>query len=306
MRSGILYVDKPRGVTSHDVVAAVRRFTGIRTVGHTGTLDPEASGLLILCLGRATKLARFFEDLDKTYWTVLCVGICTNTQDATGVAVRQCAVPALSDRDVQTVLTQFTGPMKQIPPMYSAVKYHGQRLYRLARQGKTVTRPARDIYVRRLKLLDLHGPWISLSVTCSKGTYIRTLCTDIGQVLGVGGHLYALERRRAGPLSIGQALTIDQIAALAAVGTLRQHLIPMDQVLEHLPALLVSGEQARRALHGGAVVPVGMEQLASVSAPVSVRLKDEAGRLLAVGTYDAGMARTIKVGKVLAEIESHD
>jgi tRNA pseudouridine55 synthase len=243
MLSGILYVDKPRGMTSHDVVATIRRLTDLRAVGHTGTLDPEASGLLILCLGRATKLARLFEDLDKTYWTVLCLGICTDTQDATGIAVRQRAVPALSGSDVQSVLAQFTGPVKQIPPMYSAVKYHGQRLYRLARQGKTVVRPARDIYIRRLKLLDLHGPWMTLSVTCSKGTYIRTLCEDIGLALGYGAHMVHLQRCRVGAIDLHSAWSLECLRQHSRDGTWESLLVPVDQALEFLPALRLSPQQ---------------------------------------------------------------
>lgn len=243
MLSGMLYVDKPRGMTSHDVVAAIRRLTGVRAVGHTGTLDPEASGVLVLCLGRATKLARFFEDLDKTYWTVLCLGICTDTQDATGTAVQQCAVPALSGKDVQSVLARFTGLVKQIPPMYSAVKYHGQRLYRLARQGKTVERPARNICIRRLELLDLRGPWMTLSITCSKGTYIRTLCEDIGLALGCGAHMVHLQRCRVGTIGLRGTLSLEYLRQRSCEGTWETLLVPTAQALEFLPALRLTPQQ---------------------------------------------------------------
>ena len=146
MLDGILSVDKPRGMTSHDAVEIVRRVSGIRAVGHTGTLDPDANGILLLCLGRATKFARIFEALEKTYWAVLQLGVCTDTQDAAGKVVRIRAVPAaLSRRDVESVLPKFTGCLKQTPPMYSALKQGGQRLYRLARQGYVIDRPAREI-----------------------------------------------------------------------------------------------------------------------------------------------------------------
>ena len=151
MRSGILLVDKPRGWTSHDVVAIVRRLTGTSHVGHTGTLDPDASGLLVLCLGRATRLARFFEALDKTYWAVMRLGVRTDTQDATGHVINHAPIPILSQCQLDGVLRQFTGPLYQTPPMYSAVKYHGQRLYHLARQGQTVPRQARQIVVSGLR-----------------------------------------------------------------------------------------------------------------------------------------------------------
>jgi tRNA pseudouridine55 synthase len=243
MLSGMLYVDKPRGMTSHGVVAAIRHLTGIRAIGHTGTLDPEASGVLILCLGRATKLAQLFEDLDKTYWTVLCLGICTDTQDATGAVVRQCAVPALSGTAVQSILAQFTGPVKQIPPMYSAVKYHGQRLYRLARQGKTVVRSARNICIRRLELLDLRGPWMTLSVTCSKGTYIRTLCEDIGRAIGCGAHMVHLQRCRVGTIDLQRTLSLEWLRQRSYAGTWESLLVPAAQAFEFLPALQLTPQQ---------------------------------------------------------------
>src|SRR5215813_9516184 len=166
MLSGILNLDKPRGITSHDAVAAVRRILGIRAVGHTGTLDPDASGVLVLCLDSATKFARFFETLEKTYWTVIRLGLCTDTQDASGTVTRQCEVPPLARTQIDNVLDRFRGSLQQIPPMYSAVKYHGQRLYRLARQGQTVARQARDIFVRRVDLLDQRETQITLSITC--------------------------------------------------------------------------------------------------------------------------------------------
>ena len=186
MYSGVLMMDKPHGMTSHDVVAAVRRCLGMRAVGHTGTLDPEASGLLLLCLGRGTKFARFFEALEKTYWAVMRLGVCTDTQDATGSVTRQCDVATVEKAQVETVLAQFRGAIQQVPPMYSAVKHRGQRLYHLARQGQIVPRDPREVFIRRLELLHVEGPWVTLSVTCSKGTYIRTLCEDIGLALGYG------------------------------------------------------------------------------------------------------------------------
>src|ERR687884_1378978 len=154
MLSGILNLDKPRGMTSHDAVAAVRRILGIKAVGHTGTLDPEASGVLVLCLGEATRFARFFENLEKTYWTVLQLGVCTDTQDATGTVTRQHEVPPFTRAQIHNVLARFQGALQQVPPMYSAVKYRGQRLYHLARQGQTVARQARTISVRQLELLE--------------------------------------------------------------------------------------------------------------------------------------------------------
>ena len=231
MLNGILNLDKPRGITSHDVVAAVRRILGIRAVGHTGTLDPEASGVLVLCLGSATKCARFFEGLEKTYWTVLQLGLCTDTQDATGTVTRQCEVPPLTQPQIRNVLGRFQGVLQQVPPMYSAVKYRGQRLYHLARQGQTVARQARTISVRQLELLEQRGTQLTLSITCSKGTYIRTLGEDIGLALGCGAHVVHLQRCRVGPFALRNACSLDALRRYVHAGTLSHVLIPVTEAL---------------------------------------------------------------------------
>ncbi len=243
MLSGILNLDKPRGMTSHDVVATVRRILGVHTVGHTGTLDPEASGVLVLCLGESTQFARFFETLEKTYWTVLQLGVCTDTQDATGTVTCQREVPPLTPAQLHDVLDGFQGLLQQIPPMYSAVKYRGQRLYRLARQGKTVTRQARDIFVRRLELLDQRETQITLSVTCSKGTYIRTLGEDIGLALGCGAHVLHLQRCRVGHFSLRGACSLQVLQQQVCAGTLSHVLIPVTEALSFLPSLMLTAQQ---------------------------------------------------------------
>ena len=215
----------------------------MRAVGHTGTLDPEASGVLVLCLGSATKFARFFETLEKTYWTVLQLGLCTDTQDATGTVTRQCEVPPLTGAQLGDVLDRFQGPLEQIPPMYSAVKYRGQRLYRLARQGYTVARSARSIFIRHLALLDQRGKHITLSVTCSKGTYIRALGEDIGMALGCGAHVVHLQRCRVGPFSLQRAYSLDVLQHQAYAGTLSRVLMPVSEALAFLPSLTLTAQQ---------------------------------------------------------------
>jgi tRNA pseudouridine55 synthase len=243
MFNDIVSLDKPRGMTSHDVVAAVRRIIGIRAVGHTGTLDPDASGVLVLCLGSATKFARFFETLEKTYWTVIQLGLCTDTQDATGTVTRQYEVPPLTRIQICNVLDGFQGSLQQIPPMYSAVKYRGQRLYHLARQGQTVVRQARSIFVRHLELLEQRESQLTLSVTCSKGTYIRTLAEDIGLALGCGAHVVHLQRCYVGPFSLQGACSLDALRQHAHVGTLSQVLIPVTEALSFLPSLTLASQQ---------------------------------------------------------------
>jgi tRNA pseudouridine55 synthase len=243
MDDGILLVDKPPGMSSHDAVLAIRRMTGLRRVGHTGTLDPHASGLLILCLGRATKFARFLEGLNKCYWTVMQLGIRTDTQDATGTIVSRRHVPLLSQGQVEDVLCQFTGSLQQIPPMYSALKHQGQRLYHLARQGLTVSRQPREIFVQRLTLLDIRQEWMTFTVTCSKGTYIRTLCEDIGLALGCGAHMAYLQRCQIGPFHLSQASSLTGIYEYAQHGCLADLLIPLADVFSFLPSLLLTAQQ---------------------------------------------------------------
>ena len=243
MLSGILNLDKPRGITSHAAVAAVRRILGIKAVGHTGTLDPEASGVLVLCLGEATQFARFFENLEKTYWTVLQLGVCTDTQDATGTVTQQHEVPPLTPAQLHNVLARFQGALQQVPPMYSAVKYHGQRLYHLARQGKTVTRQARDIFVRRVDLLDQRETQITLSITCSKGTYIRTLGEDIGLALGCGAHILHLQRCRVGHFSLQNACSLSVLQYQVQAGNVSHTLIPVTDALTFLPSLMLTPQQ---------------------------------------------------------------
>jgi len=283
MLSGIVNLDKPRGMTSHDVVAAVRRILGIHAVGHTGTLDPEASGVLVLCLGRATKFARFFEALEKTYWTVIQLGLCTDTQDATGTITRQCEVPPLTPAQLRDVLERFQGPLQQTPPMYSAVKYHGQRLYRLARQGQTVARPARGIFVRHLELLEQRGTQITLSVTCSKGTYIRTLGEDIGLALGCGAHVVHLQRCRVGPFSLQGACSLAVLQQHVHAGTLSQVLMPTTEALSFLPSLILTSQQYDdlRTRQGGALSTI-LDTMQPLSQHACYRLCIQSQKTVAV------------------------
>lgn len=301
---GVLVVNKEAGWTSHDVVAKVRGLLGGVKVGHAGTLDPAATGVLPMLVGRATRVAEYLLDWDKEYRAVLRLGETTDTQDATGKVLAQADPSVVSDEVLREVVARFRGPQRQVPPMYSAVKIGGRPLYKAARAGETVERADRPIIVHELDILTVDGRDVTLRVVCSKGTYIRTLCADIGQALGVGGHLAALERRRVGPFSIEQALTVDQVADRLAIGTLPRHLVPLNQALDCLPAMTVTDEQARLVLHGGAVSPVGIERLPCTGGPVSIRLQDKDGRLLAIGIHGGTTAGIVKIHKVLAESES--
>ncbi len=301
---GVLIVMKEAGWTSHDVVAKIRNLLGGVKVGHAGTLDPAATGVLPVLVGRATRVAEYLVEWDKEYRAVLRLGETTDTEDATGTVLTRVDPSGITDEAIREVGARFHGLQQQVPPMYSAVKVGGRPLYKAARLGKTVERRPREIIIHELDILAIEGRDVTLRVVCSKGTYIRTLCADIGRALGVGGHLLALERRRVGLLSIDQALTVEHIADYLAMGTLRDRMLTLDQVLEQLPAVVVDEEQAKRVLHGAPVSPEGAGLLHSLSKPVSVRLKDESGRLLAIGTCDSSAAGSIRIQKVVVEIES--
>ncbi|OQW33746.1 MAG: hypothetical protein A4E19_02535 [Nitrospira sp. SG-bin1] len=301
---GVLIVHKESGWTSHDVVAKLRRLLGNSKVGHAGTLDPSATGVLPILVGRATRIAEYLIEWDKEYRAVLRLGETTDTQDATGQVLTRTDVGEVTEEALLEVIARFRGAQRQLPPMYSAVKVGGQPLYKAARAGKTVDRADRSIAIHRLEIAAVHGHDVTLNIVCSKGTYVRTLCADIGQALGVGGHLHALERRRVGPLSIDRAMTIDQVVGHLGTGTLGRQFVSLDQLLCELPAVVVNEEQAQRVLHGSPIYPVGVGHLPAASTGMSVRLKNEAGRLLAIGTHDTGNVGPIRVRKVLAHLSS--
>ncbi|MEC4890552.1 MAG: tRNA pseudouridine(55) synthase TruB [Nitrospira sp.] len=298
---GVLIVNKEAGWTSHDVVAKVRGLLGGAKVGHAGTLDPAATGVLPLLIGRATRIAEYLVGWDKEYRAVLRLGETTDTQDATGTVLQRVETDGVSSESLRDTVARFVGPQKQLPPMYSAVKIAGRPLYKSARAGQTVERTERDIVIHALDVLAVDGRDITLRVVCSKGTYIRTLCADMGEALGVGGHLLSLERRRVGAMSIDQALTVEQIAAQLAIGTLGQQVWTLDRVLDQLPLCTVSEQDASRVLHGAPISPAGWS---GVAEPSTIRIKDGQGRLLAIGTYDPQTKGPIKVQKVLVDIGS--
>lgn len=208
---GVLNIDKPAQWTSHDVVAKVRHITGIRQVGHAGTLDPMATGVLVLGLGRATRLLEYLVGQPKTYLAGIRLGVATDTYDATGKPVSQSDIPALSREDLEAVLQAFRGDIMQRPPPYSAIKRDGQRLYRLARQGETVEVEPRPVTVYDFDLLAYDGKVLQAQITCSAGTYIRSLAHDLGQALGCGAHLSSLRRLAVGSFRIEDAVTLDRL-----------------------------------------------------------------------------------------------
>lgn len=289
---GVLNVYKESGCTSHDVVVKLRRLLGGMKVGHAGTLDPAATGVLPILLGKATRIAEYLLDWEKEYRAVLRLGEVTDTQDATGVVLQSYPTAHLTEAEVREVLARFQGRLSQIPPMYSAVKVAGVPLYKAARAGRTVEREAREVTVHRLEVLGIQGRDVALSVVCSKGTYVRTLCADIGEALGVGGHLRSLERRRVGPLTVEQAVRLEEIASHALPARLGAVLLSLDEAIAAMPALMVDQAFTVKLLHGAplpvsALEPAALESMETLSAGAIVRLKDRAGHLLGLGQMPA-------------------
>nr|WP_314629986.1 tRNA pseudouridine(55) synthase TruB [uncultured Noviherbaspirillum sp.] len=253
---GVLLLDKPPGLSSNDALVKAKRLLNAEKAGHTGTLDPFATGLLPLCFGEATKFAQDLLDADKTYETVVHLGIVTNTGDTEGeiIGTRPVAVTA---EQISAVLASFRGPIDQVPPMHSALKRDGRPLYEYARAGITLEREARRVTIHALTLLSWEAPFLRLSVTCSKGTYIRVLGEDIGAALGCGAHLNALRRTAVGTLSIAQATTLEQLAGLPELER-AAGLAPVDALLSSFPALALDAELSRRFLHGQRLALAGM------------------------------------------------
>lgn len=255
MSDGILNLDKPRGLTSHDVVDRVRDLTGIRRVGHAGTLDPLATGVLLVCIGRATRVAEYLMSGQKVYRAGVRLGIATDTYDAEGQVVAERPVEVGRDQ-VEATLAHFRGLIHQMPPLYSALKHHGTPLHRLARRGVEVgglALQARQVQITRLELTGWEPPECTLEVTCSPGTYVRSLAHDLGQALGCGAHLTALIRLASGDFRLEHALTLEEFAQAVADGLWSSLLQPLDAALARFPALRLNADAARRLCSGQAI-----------------------------------------------------
>ncbi len=276
---GVLLLDKPIGLTSNQALQKVKRLFDARKAGHTGSLDPLASGLLPICLGQATKVSGFLLDASKRYQVTARLGQRTDTGDADGRVIEEQTVPLLDDDAVKRVLAQFEGTQKQVPPMYSAIKYQGQRLYKLARKGVEVERQARDIEIYGLELLNQEADVLQLDVACSKGTYIRTLIEDIARALGTVAHVIVLRRLGVGPYAEGRLYRLEELEALAGqgMGRLDDILLPVDSALEHWPSVELGADSAYYLMQGQAVMAPG--------APSSgkVRLYDKGHGFLGIG-----------------------
>ena len=284
--NGILLVDKPAGWTSSDVVAKLRGVLHEKRIGHSGTLDPMATGLLVLFAGRATRAVQFAENHDKRYRAALRLGLVTDTQDITGTPIGG-SPREVTEEELENALAGFRGPIRQIPPMYSAIKVKGQKLYEIARRGGQVERQPRPVTIHELRLLGRDGEDFLLDIRCSKGTYVRTLCHDIGQALGCGACMSALRRLQAGEFSLENAYTLEQIRQAADAGQAESLLLGTDTLFAAVPSLRI-GQREEKVLRCGGVFPV------ADAADEVCRVYSESGEFLALGQVENGACRIIK------------
>lgn len=291
---GILLVDKPAGMTSHDVVDRLRGATRMRRIGHTGTLDPGATGLLILCLGQATRLSEHFTGQSKVYEGTMRLGIETDSYDLDGTVTSERPVPALDRAAIQAACDGYTGAIQQVPPMVSAVKVGGERLYKKARKGETVERAPRNVVVTEFEVLDYTEPDARVRITCSSGTYVRSLCHDVGQALECGAVLASLRRTAVGHLRVEDAKPVE---AFSSPESVEERLIPMGDALDLPVAILDEGARAALA-HGNPVS--GQDLLEGCPVPTGwVQLKSSSGELLALGTVETrGLESTVQPKRV--------
>lgn len=286
--NGVLPVDKPEGPTSHDVVQRARRVLGIRRIGHTGTLDPFASGLLLLCLGPATRLAEYLTALPKTYLATLRLGEATDTDDLTGQVIRRSEEwRTLTEAELRAAFDRQRGSIEQLPPLYSAKKVEGERMYAAARRGEQPPRRPVQVTIYRIELLDVRLPEVEFEVECSSGTYIRAIARDVGEAVGVGAHLRALRRTQVGAHTLERAVSLDRLDEHDSVeGAL---LTPL-QALAHLPQVLVAGSEAAAVRHGGSIPAP-----ATLAPDQPVALCTARGELLAIGEPRGDHIRPRKV-----------
>lgn len=288
---GAILVDKHLGITSFDVVAQIKRMLQIRRVGHCGTLDPLAEGVVVVCLGRATKLARFITDADKSYTADILLGKATETFDRYGIVTGKADTDALSEGEIETALRSFEGDIRQMIPPYSAAKLNGKPMYKLARENVDVPIKYRSVRINKIDVLDISLPHMRISVDCSKGTYIRSLAHELGQKLGCGAHLYSLVRTRVGRFEIGDSLTLTQIAARKKLGLLEDSVIQLPELLE-FPSLTVSDSIHAHVRNGRDIHGKDIERFSAEFAEGDrVAVVDRTGQLLAVGEALTASAR---------------
>lgn len=287
--NGVILIDKPLGKTSHDLVYEARRLSGVKKVGHTGTLDPMASGVLPICIGNATKAADMLTASDKAYRAQLVLGMTTDTQDAEGEILSECGVN-VSKEEIERAVKSFVGEIEQIPPMYSAIKVGGKKLYELAREGKEIERKPRKIFIKSIDILkiDMENYTVTIDVECSKGTYIRSLCEDIGMKLGVGAYMNTLIRTKSGMFSIKDCKSVEELRKLKDAGELENVLIPTSELFKDFDKIKLNKKQSALVQNGVSIMYSGLRQ------GCSYRLYSNEDKFLCISEYIDGKLKLKK------------
>ena len=285
-RSGVINIYKEAGYTSHDVVAKLRGIVKQKKIGHTGTLDPDAVGVLPVCFGNATKLCDMLTDKTKEYRARMLLGKTSDTQDASGTILTEKEVTA-SEEEVREAVMSFVGTYDQIPPMYSAIKQNGKKLYELARKGIEVERKSRKVTINSIDILEINGERVTIDVSCSKGTYIRTLCEDIGMKLHVGAYMNTLRRTKTGPFTIEESHTLKEIETLKNNGELEKIIIPVDRMFEEYPKIKLNPKQVKSVTNGVQMTYSGKEGQ-------SYRVYDEKNKFLCISKITDGKLKLEK------------
>lgn len=297
---GILNIYKEKDFTSHDIVAKLRGILHMKKIGHTGTLDPQATGVLPVCLGRATKACDMMTEKSKVYEAVLLLGTTTDTEDMTGQILEQKEV-SCSEAEVKAAAESFRGSYEQIPPMYSAIKVNGKKLYELAREGKNIERKARPVTIYDLTILKIDLPRVHMEITCSKGTYIRSLCRDIGEKLGCGGCMEELVRTRVGHFLIEDALTLNQVEALMKQERILEVLEPTDRVFASCPAVYTAKRDRKLVRNGNPLPETSLKLTDETKASGQwIRLYDDENNFIGIYQYDSDKKRIKPVKMFLA------
>jgi tRNA pseudouridine55 synthase len=296
----IVSVNKQKDISSHDAVRKVKKILQAKKAGHTGTLDPMATGLLIICTNRATRLADYFSSLHKEYRAIMKLGETTDTQDADGRVIAKEDASNIDGDRIKSAVDAFKGSMLQLPPMFSALKHKGKPLYKLARKGIEIERKSREVNIYQIELLDINIPYVEFKAICSKGTYIRTLCDDIGKKLGVGAHLFELERTAVGQFCLNDSVTIEELKSVDMEQLNCKGIYTKDKALSWMPELKIEMSMVKSIKNG---VPIEVGRLSGISDEIKsargIRIKSPDDELLAVASYRADKD-TIKMDVVFA------
>ena len=303
MHNGVLIIDKPEGLSSAQVVARIKKGIHARKVGHAGTLDPFATGVLVCLVNQATRLAQFLLSAGKSYDAVLHLGAETDTQDRTGQVIRERVVPDIREEDIRQAFNRFIGDFEQMPPVYSALKHKGVALYKLARRGQSIQKSARRVHIEAIRIHEIQLPRIRFSVSCSAGTYIRTLCADIGKLLGCGGHLSELRRTMSSGFGIEEAVSLDRLIQVAGDPQWRLPLIPPGEALREMPALKADRATAAKIKCGGMInvrdftdLPPDATVMTNGDKGTYYKVLDHSEKLIAVVSADPQKNRMVYQG----------